>query len=195
MRPIADIEQDCEIQPMVLAARLKLGETLGDRVMKVDHAGEHGAVCIYSAQRWFARWRAPEMLAELAGFLVHERGHRARFAAELQRRNRRRCRSYFWCGFGGLVLGAFTGLAGRQAILATTVAIERVVLRHMHEQVEELNGIDDEAASTLRQIIAEEQEHHDLSADRVKPGTFWAKIMDPVVASSTEAVIWLGMRL
>ena len=45
---------------MVLVAKLNPGETLGDRIMKVDHAGEHGAICIYAAQRWFARWRAPE---------------------------------------------------------------------------------------------------------------------------------------
>lgn len=180
---------------MTLAARLKSGETLGDRVMKVDHSGEHGAVCIYRAQRWLARWRAPEMLAELDGFLAHERGHRARFGAELQRRNRRRCRSYLWCGFGGFVLGAFTGIAGREAILATTVAIERVVLRHMHEQIEALGGTDEAAVATLRQIIAEEQEHHDLSAAQVAPGSIWPRLIDPVVASSTEAVIWLGMRL
>jgi ubiquinone biosynthesis monooxygenase Coq7 len=180
---------------VALAARLKSGETLGDRVMKVDHSGEHGAVCIYRAQRLLARWRAPDMVAELDNFLAHERGHRARFGAELNRRNRRRCRSYLWCGFGGFVLGTFTGLAGRQAILATTVAIERVVLRHMHEQVETLAGVDEEAATTLRQIIAEEQEHHDLSAVRLAPNSFWPKLIDPVVASSTEAVIWLGMRL
>lgn len=180
---------------MAIAARLKAGETLGDRVMKVDHSGEHGAICIYRTQRWFARWRAPEMVAELDDFLAHERGHRARFGAELHRRNRPRCRSYLWCGFGGFVLGAVTGLAGRQAILATTVAIERVVLRHMHEQVEALSGVDEEATATLRQIIAEEQEHHDLSAIRVAPNSFWPRIIDPVVTSSTEAVIWLGMRL
>jgi demethoxyubiquinone hydroxylase (CLK1/Coq7/Cat5 family) len=43
------------VKPMALMAHLHRGETLGDRVMKVDHAGEHGAVCIYLAQRWFAR--------------------------------------------------------------------------------------------------------------------------------------------
>lgn len=180
---------------MALAARLKPGETLGDRVMKVDHAGEHGAICIYRAQRWFARWRAPEMVSELDDFLAHERGHRARFGEQLERRNQPRCRSYFWCGLGGFVLGAFTGLAGRQAIAATTVAIERVVLRHMNEQVESLSGVDESAATTLRQIIAEEQEHHDLSAVRVMPGGLWAKLIDPVVSASTEGVIWLGMRL
>ena len=180
---------------MSLVARLNPGETLGDRVMKVDHAGEHGAVCIYLAQRWFARWRAPELLGELDHFLAHERGHRARFGAELDRRGQSRCRSYFWCGVGGLVLGGATGLAGRQAIAATTVAIERVVLRHMHEQVRELDGRDEEAVRALRRIIAEEQEHHDLSAARLAGRGIWQRIIDPLVGASTHVVIWLGMRL
>ena len=180
---------------MALRARLNAGESLGDRVVKVDHAGEHGAVCIYLAQRWFARWRAPEMLPELDRFLAHERGHRALFGAELARRAQRRCRSYFWCGLGGFVLGGATGLAGRQAIAATTVAIERVVLRHMHEQVQELTGVDEEAVRVLRRIIVEEQEHHDLSKARLRPRGIWPRIVDPIVAASTHVVIWLGMRL
>lgn len=180
---------------MALAARLNAGETLGDRVIKVDHAGEHGAVCIYRAQRWFARWRAPEMLAELDHFLAHERGHRALFGAELARRAQRRCRSYAWCGLGGFILGSVTGLAGRQAIAATTVAIERVVLRHMHEQVQELTGVDDDAVRVLTRVVVEEQEHHDISEARLHARGLWPKIVDPIVGASTHVVIRLGMRL
>ena len=180
---------------MAISARLKAGETLGDRVMKVDHAGEHGAICIYRAQRWFARWRAPDMVEELSGFLAHERRHRDLFGAELARRGRRRCRSWHLCGLGGFVLGAVTGLCGRRAIAATTVAIETVVLRHMHEQVAELSATDPAAAATLREVIADEQEHHDLSDRRLaRPGR-WPKLINPIVSASTEAVIWLGMRL
>lgn len=178
-----------------LPARLGVGETLGDRVMKVDHAGEHGAICIYRAQRWFARWTAPALLIEIDAFLEHERGHRALFAAELGRRGRRRCRSYHLCGIGGFVLGALTGLAGPGAIAATTVAIERVVLRHMHEQIGALDGQDAAAVAILRAIVVEEQAHHDLSAHRLGEARGWSRLIDPVVSSSTEAVIWLGMRL
>lgn len=180
---------------MSVAARLNRDETLGDRIMKVDHAGEHGAVCIYRAQRWLARWRAPDMLPELDEFLAHERRHRAHFAAELQRRRRPRCRSYALCGAGGLLLGVVTGLAGRGAIAATTVAIERVVLRHMHEQIEALHRSDPPAVTVLLEIVREEQQHHDLSAARLPADGFWQKLIDPVVSASTEAVIWLGMRL
>lgn len=180
---------------MAISARLRPGESLGDRVMKVDHAGEHGAICIYRAQLWCARWRAPDMVGELEGFLVHERRHRALFGAELARRGRRRCRSYHLCGLGGFVLGAVTGLLGRRAIAATTVAIETVVLRHMHEQVAGLRAGDPAAAATLRDVIADEQEHHDLSGRRLAPPGLWPRIINPVVEASTEAVIWLGMRL
>ena len=180
---------------MALAARLNPGETLGDRIMKVDHAGEHGAVCIYRAQRFFARWTAPDMVAELNGFLAHERRHRARFGAELERRGARRCRSYLLCGLGGFVLGTVTGLCGRRPIAATTVAIEKVVLRHMHEQVAFLAPVDGAAAEALRDVIADEQAHHDLSAARLAPPGLWPKLIEPVVTASTEAVIWMGMRL
>ena len=37
--------------------------------MKVDHAGEHGAVCIYLAQRWAARLRALVIAANVFGFV------------------------------------------------------------------------------------------------------------------------------
>lgn len=180
---------------MIKAAGLSRGETLGDRVVKVDHAGEHGAVCIYATQRWFARWRAPEMIDEIDEFIAHEKGHRAMLAAELARRGRHRCRSYWLCGLGGLILGLVTGMAGRQAIAATTVAIERVVLRHMHEQVAELAQMDPQAVQVLQAIIAEEQEHHDRSAARLPRDDNWTRLLEPVVSASTEAVIWLGMRL
>lgn len=180
---------------MALTARLQRGETIGDRVMKVDHAGEHGAICIYRAQRWFARWRAPDMMAELSDFLAHERRHRDLFAAELARRGRSRCRSYHLCGLGGFVLGAATGLLGRRAIAATTVAIETVVLRHMHEQVAALDGIDPAAADTLRDVIADEQEHHDASGLHLASPGLWPRLIEPIVRISTETVIWMGMRL
>ena len=180
---------------MTLTARLASGETLGDRVMKVDHAGEHGAICIYRAQRWMARWTAPAMVPEIDGFLEHERRHRAVFGAELARRGRARCRSFLACGLGGFVLGTVTGLLGRNAIAATTRAIEAVVLRHMREQIAELDGVDPQAVTALRDIVREEQAHHDASEAHLGRDTIWSAILDPVVAASTEAVIWMGMRL
>jgi ubiquinone biosynthesis monooxygenase Coq7 len=175
------------------AAWLASGETIGDRILRVDHCGEHGAVRIYLAQRWMARWRAPGLVAEIDGFIAHERGHRALFAAELARRGRARCLNYLLCGWGGLVLGSVTGLLGPRAIAATTVAVKAVVLRHLAEQLDALAGSDPAAADVVRAILADEQEHHDRSAERLRGGMLEAAVRR-VVTGATEAVIWMGMR-
>jgi ubiquinone biosynthesis monooxygenase Coq7 len=93
------------------------------------------------------------------------------------------------------VLGLLTGLLGRHAISATTVAVERVVLRHLMAQMRELSGKDEAAVQVISQIVEEEQQHHDQSTSHVQAGHLWTKVLSPVVAASTESVIWLGMRL
>lgn len=167
----------------------------GDRILQVNHAGEHGAVNIYAGQIIGARWTAPHMVEELIAFRSHEQTHRAIFAAELQRRCRRRCRSYHLCGLGGRVLGLVTGLLGKNAIAATTAAVEAVVLRHLEHQLSTLQGQDAEAVEAISAIIADERAHHDHAHDQVQNGSLWPRLLMPVVAASTETVIWLGMRL
>ena len=180
---------------MELTARLSPGETLGDRVLKVNHAGEHGAVNIYRAQRLACWWRDAALKSTLEEYQGHEEAHRAIFAKELARRGRPRCRSYVLCGIGGYALGVITGLCGRASIAATTVAVERVVLRHLEEQSVALRGVDAEAVSAIESILADEQSHHDRAALEPSQGIFWPKILRPTVSGATEAVIWLGMKL
>ncbi|SEV90375.1 ubiquinone biosynthesis monooxygenase Coq7 [Luteibacter sp. 329MFSha] len=166
-----------------------------DRILKVDHAGEFGAISIYTGQVAVAKVFARELVPELVEFRSHERGHRAIFAAELARRGQRRCRSYWLCGLGGLTLGLITGLFGRAAISATTVAVESVVLRHLTSQRLELCGVDDAAVVAISAIVSEEQMHHDQAASHVADTGLWFRVIHPVVTAATEAVIWLGMRL
>jgi 3-demethoxyubiquinol 3-hydroxylase len=168
---------------------------IGSRIIKVDHAGEFGAISIYTGQIVMAKLFARGLVPELIEFRSHERGHRAIFEAELERRGRGRCKSYWLCGLGGLVLGLVTGLLGRSAISATTVAVESVVLRHLEQQLIDLRGIDEAAVLAISAIVMEERLHHDQAASHVGENSLWSRILNPVVSSATEAVIWLGIRL
>ena len=169
---------------------------LGARILKVNHAGENGAIHIYLAQAFVARLTAPSMVPELLAFKSHEEHHRDIFWSALSGRGHVACRSYWLCAVGGLALGFVTALFGRSAMAATTVAVERVVLRHLHEQIEVLRDIDPRAADVIRSVIAEGQHHHDQSALHLPVRQrWWLRLLQPVVTSSTEAVIWLGMTL
>ncbi len=180
---------------MELAVQPHLVPGLADRYLKVNHAGEHGAICIYTAQIHIARLAAPAIVAELVEFRSHEIRHRSIFLAELQRRGRPRCRSYWLCGVGGYILGLITAICGSSAIAATTAAVEKVVLRHLQQQLAALGVSDPLATAAITAIVTEEQQHHDRSEALAKAGWFWPKVWAPVVTASTEFVIWTGMRL
>ncbi|MEO8153925.1 MAG: demethoxyubiquinone hydroxylase family protein [Rhizobacter sp.] len=173
-----------------------VGDTaLGGRILKVNHAGENGAVHIYAGQIFVARLTVPALVSELIEFKSHEEKHRAIFLAELQRRGVPRCRSYWLCAAGGFALGFLTAFLGRSAIAATTVAVERVVLSHLKTQLIALAGKDEAAVQAIALIVEEEQQHHDQSATHFAAGQFWPRLLTPVVVASTETVIWFGMRL
>lgn len=180
---------------MKLSEPLRKAEDYGERVMKVNHAGENGAVNIYAGQIFCARLTAPDLIGELSEFKGHEENHRRIFQAELERRGVRRCRSYFLCGIGGYALGLLTGLFGRGAIAATTVAVERVVLGHLKLQLQQLAGKDEPAVVAIQTIVSEEQQHHDQSAAHAQANRQWLLLLGPAVALATELVIWMGMIL
>ncbi|WP_265168431.1 demethoxyubiquinone hydroxylase family protein [Pseudomonas solani] len=165
----------------------------GSRFLKVNHAGEMGAVCIYSGQIFMARLMAPSLVDRLREFREHERGHREVFRAELAQRGVSRCRSYWLCAGGGLLLGLITGLLGQRAIATTTAAVEHVVLRHLDEQLATLADQDPAASACIGSILAEEQQHHDEWEELA--GGHWTYSLAPLVRLSTEAVIQLGLRL
>lgn len=86
--------------------------TIAEKMIKVDHAGENGAVNIYRGQALSAKLRAPRLLSQLKEFQEHEQEHRYIFCSHLDAVGVKRCASYHLCGLGGFTLGLVTGLIG-----------------------------------------------------------------------------------
>lgn len=167
---------------------------LANRIIKVNHAGEFGAVNIYRAQivigEIFRRSYTP-LLKEL---IEHERAHLATFGEILANRGIPRCRSYWLCGIGGWCLGFMTSLLGRRGVMACTAAVENVVLGHLQRQLQYLEGRDSAAHAAIASIVADEEAHRDVG-ETEGGNNPWYKPVRFVVAQATELVIWLGMKL
>jgi ubiquinone biosynthesis monooxygenase Coq7 len=163
-------------------------------ILRVDHAGEYGAIRIYRAQRWLAAWRAANLLPFLDRTLDDECRHRVAFEHLMRERKLRPCRTLAFWGLGGSLLGLVTGALGSPAILVCTAAVERTVHKHLEAQALWLERHDPEIAKVLLAIMVEEMEHLQFAeTHRAVSSQFgWPRVLDATIAAATEALIWLS---
>src|SRR5687767_1537435 len=99
-------------------------QELVERILRVDHAGEHGAVRIYEGQ--LAVLGDTPAAATIRRMAEQERKHLDTFDRLLpQHRVRPTALSPLWHA-AGFALGAATALLGERAAMACTVAVEEV---------------------------------------------------------------------
>lgn len=165
------------------------------RMIRVDHAGEYGAVCIYAGQL-AALGDRPEAQAVRA-MAEKEKEHLARFEDLMAARGvRPTVLLPFWHG-AGYVLGGMTALLGPKGAMACTVAIEDVIGRHYADQDATLRRRatrDDELETMVATFGADERAHH---AEALDAGAEDAPLYGPMTAlirAGARLAIWLSER-
>ena len=136
------------------------------RILRVNHAGETGAINIYGAQIAIARRRYPDIAASLSKMRKDEIRHCALFRDAMRERATRPCRVMSLWSLGGYVLGFATALMGRNVIWICTEAVETTVHLHLLEQLRYLRPRDEALAATIDSITEEELAHRDEARDR-----------------------------
>ena len=170
---------------------------LVERVIRVDQAGEFGAVRIYEGQLAALRWTGranSEVGRKIAAMARAEREHRATFDKLLaERRVRPTALSPLWsvAGFG---LGVATALMGDKAAMACTVAIEETIDEHYAGQARLLGDDEAELRGTIEKFRAEEIEHKDtaLAAGAEQAPAYEA--LTGAIKAGSRLAIWLSTR-
>ena len=135
-----------------------------ESMVRVDHAGEYGAVRIYAGQRAILGESH-----EKSGLLRHmheqEKEHLETFNAIINKRGVRPTAMTPVWHVAGFALGAATALMGEKAAMACTAAVEEVIDEHYQEQLDALRSA--EAEPELQDVIekfqAEEVEHREIA--------------------------------
>jgi 3-demethoxyubiquinol 3-hydroxylase len=162
------------------------------RILKVNHAGEHGAIRIYGAQIGVARRWFPDVVPALAEMLGHEKQHCARFLEAMPARGSRPCRIMSLWSLGGSLLGLLTALAGRQSIWVCTAAVEAAVHRHLDDQLHFLAGRDTDLHAIILSIRAEELSHLRHAQAQLTRLGVQQRALQATIAAVTDALIWLS---
>lgn len=163
------------------------------RIVKVNHAGEHGAIQIYSAHILIARWLYPNITPALTEMLADEIEHRAKFRTAMPDRAARPCRIMSLWSIGGWLLGFATALFGRRVIWICTAAVEEAVHHHLDGQLLFLKSRDPQLHTVIASILTEERAHLDHALSHLPPElNRAARTLTHTIALATDVLIWLS---
>ena len=169
-------------------------EQMLERFIRVDHAGEYGAVKIYEGQLAVLGNSASGPVIER--MLNQERAHLETFDQLVaDRRVRPTVLMPLW-HLAGFMLGAGTALLGEKAAMACTVAVEETIDEHYAGQIDQLedDGEEAELRHTCKQFRDDELNHRDTGLELGARETPGYEILTSVVKSGSRLAIWLSTR-
>jgi ubiquinone biosynthesis monooxygenase Coq7 len=137
-------------------------------MIRVDHAGEYGAMRIYEGQLAVLkrRSRAAADVKAISHMAEQERAHFAVFDRLIHEREvRPTVLAPLW-HVGGYALGAATALLGEKAAMACTAAVEETIDAHYADQAERLGKRDPVLKKTIEHCREEELAHRDEAIAR-----------------------------
>ena len=163
------------------------------RMIRVDQAGEYGAVRIYAGQRAFLpRGAAADAVDEMA---AKETEHLEAFNALVAERGVRPTALMPLWHVAGYALGAATALMGERAAMACTEAVEDVIDRHYAEQSAALGDDEAELRAAIDEFRADEIEHRDLAVEHEAHEAPAYDLLTRAVKTGSRLAIWLSTRV
>lgn len=163
-----------------------------ERMIRVDQAGEYGAVRIYKGQ--LAVLGKSDKKELLQHMLDQEKVHLDTFN---EMAAKRRVRPTFFTPIwhaAGFALGAGTALLGEKAAMACTAAVEEAIDEHYSEQIKDLEGIEPELRETCIKFREEELEHRDTAYENGAEQAPGYGLISHAIKTGSKVAIWVSER-
>jgi ubiquinone biosynthesis monooxygenase Coq7 len=163
------------------------------RVLRVDHAGEYGAVRIYEGQlAVLGRRPAGAVIREMA---ATEREHLETFRNLLPKRRVRPSALQPLWHVAGFTLGAATAMLGAKAAMACTVAVEEVIDDHYARQVDLLGDDESELRDLCERYRQEEVAHGQTALEHGAHQAPAYRALTGAIKAGSRIAIWLAERV
>jgi 3-demethoxyubiquinol 3-hydroxylase len=167
-------------------------EQLVERIIRVDQAGEYGAVRIYEGQ--LAVLGGTESGRSIERMAASERKHLETFdCLMVSRRVRPTVLQPLW-HVAGYALGAMTAALGPKAAMACTEAVEEVIDEHYARQVAQLGDDEADLRDICERYRQEEVEHGETAVRLGARETIVYRPLTEMVKAGSRAAIWLAER-
>ena len=168
-----------------------------EEFIRVDHAGERGAVKIYEGQLLALNTfvKDENLKKTIQEMKIHEKEHCEFFENEIKKRKIKPTKLLPLWDLLGVGLGFGSTILGKKAAMLCTASVEEVIDEHYQNQINQLGSEEKKLKKKIIKFREDELHHKDIAYERgaTKKGLY--SIMDKVIKTGSKIAISISEKI
>ena len=168
-----------------------------EEIIRVDHAGERGAIKIYEGQLLALKTiKQDESLKDkIEEMKEQEKKHLEYFEKEIQKRKIKPTYLLPLWDIIGVTLGFGTALLGKKAAMLCTASVEEVIEGHYQGQLKKLGNDEMELKAKIEKFKDDEVEHKNMAYEAGATNKGIYSIMDKEIRVGSRIAITVSEKI
>ena len=175
----------------------KTNKTKVEEFIRVDHAGERGAIKIYEGQLLALNTfvKDDNLKKTIQEMKAQEKEHCIYFENEIKRRNIKPTKLMPLWDLLGVGLGFGSTLLGKKAAMLCTASVEEVIDEHYEKQINQLKPDEKKLKEKIKKFRLDELHHKDIAYEKgaTKKGLY--KILDKIIKTGSKVAINISEKI
>ena len=175
----------------------KIDKKRVEEFIRVDHAGERGAVKIYEGQLLALNTfvKDEKLKKTIEEMKVHEKEHCEFFEKEIKKRKIRPTKFLPLWDLLGVGLGFGSTILGKKAAMLCTASVEEVIDKHYQNQIDQLGPEEKELKKKIIKFREDELHHKDIAYERGASKKGLYSIMDKIIKTGSKIAINISEKI
>jgi ubiquinone biosynthesis monooxygenase Coq7 len=168
-----------------------------EEFIRVDHAGERGAVKIYEGQLLALSTlvKDDDLKKKIEEMKVHEKEHCDFFEKEIKKRNIAPTKFLPLWDLLGVGLGFGSTLLGKKAAMLCTASVEEVIDKHYQNQIDQLDSNEKELKKKIIKFRDDELHHKDIAYEEGATKNGYYSLLDKIIKTGSKIAINISEKI
>ena len=165
--------------------------------IRVDHAGERGAVKIYEGQLLALNTfvKDESLKKKIEEMKIHEKVHCEYFENEIKKRNIKPTKLLPLWDLLGVGLGFGSAIIGKKATMLCTASVEEVIDEHYQNQINELDSDEKVLKEKIKKFRDDELHHRDIAYEQGASKKGLYSILDKIIKTGSKVAINISEKI
>ena len=175
----------------------KINKKKVEEFIRVDHAGERGAIKIYEGQLLALNTfiKDDDLKKTIEEMKKHEKEHCDYFENEIKKRNINPTKLLPLWDLMGVGLGFGSTILGKKAAMLCTASVEEVIDKHYLNQIKQLGNNEKNLKKKIVKFREDELNHKDIAYEKgaTKRGIY--SMLDKVIKTGSKIAINISEKI